>query len=52
MENYELCNPLDRKNILGVGSFATVKLARDKRNNNLVALKIVFLTLAVIDNVI
>eukprot|EP01017_Pseudomicrothorax_dubius_P026502 TRINITY_DN2960_c0_g3_i2.p1 TRINITY_DN2960_c0_g3~~TRINITY_DN2960_c0_g3_i2.p1 ORF type:complete len:480 (+),score=82.48 TRINITY_DN2960_c0_g3_i2:152-1591(+) len=41
MENYELCNPMDKKNVLGVGSFATVKLAKDKRNGRLVALKII-----------
>ena len=36
-----LQDPKDKNSRLGIGSFATVKLAREKRTGKLVALKIV-----------
>ena len=43
IEDFEFIHdPNDKSAKLGVGSFACVKLAREKKSGNLIALKIVF----------
>ena len=39
-----LHDPKDKRSKLGLGSFATVKLAREKKSGKLFALKLVFTT--------
>jgi len=43
LSDFEIIKVNKKKGALGIGSFATVKLARHKRTNNLYALKIVVL---------